>query len=198
MLDLLEVEIEFLTLEDVTIATTRLTRTRGNDGKETTSGELIINMRLNLGFILAGSKLTKNTVRLLNFSLLTSLNLALSKGLTIMGLVPLTEGSSINLDNGTLYESLGTDELVVASIVDDIDNTGLTADGFRSPGEVTRIETEGTILDVTSTDTDGMDTLGTELGVSRLTAELELSLLTVEGTFGTSGRSLMAAVSANT
>lgn len=115
-----------------------------------------------------------------------------------MSLIPLTEGGGINLNDGSLHQSLGTDKFVVAGIVDNIDDTGLTADGLATPGETARIKTESTVLDVTSTDTDGVDTLGTELGVGRLTTKFELSLLTVESTLGTSGRSLVAAVSANT
>jgi hypothetical protein len=45
-LDLTEVELKFLTLEDVTITTTRLTRTRSNDGVETTGIELIVQERI--------------------------------------------------------------------------------------------------------------------------------------------------------
>jgi len=35
-----------------------------------------------------------------------------------MGLVPLAEGGSVNLDNGTLDESVGSDEFVVGGVVD--------------------------------------------------------------------------------
>ena len=38
--------------------------------------------------------------------------------LTYMGLVPLAEGGSVNLDNGTLDESVGSDEFVVGGVVD--------------------------------------------------------------------------------
>jgi hypothetical protein len=58
-------------------------------------------------------------------------------------------------------------------------------DGFRSPGKVTALEAKGTIFDVSATDTNFMDTLCAELGVSRLTAELELSLFAVVGTLRT-------------
>ena len=132
------------------------------------------------------------------FGLFGILSLTLAKSLPVMSLIPLTEGGGIDLDDGSLNQSLGTNKFVVTGIVDNIDDTGLAADGLTTPGETARIETESTVLDVTSTDTDGMDTLGTELGVGRLTTKFELSLLTVESTLGTSGRSLVAAVSANT
>lgn len=198
-LDLTEVELELLTLKDVTIATTRLTGTAGDEGVETASGELVINMGVDLGELLASLNLAEDAAGLLLLGLLNSLGtLALAKSLTVMGLVPLTERSGINLDDGRLDESLGTDELVVAGIVDNINDTGLAADGLASPGEVARVKTEGTLLDVTTTDTDGVDTLDTELGVGSLTAEIELSLLAVESTLGTGGRSLVAAITTNT
>lgn len=198
-LDLLEVELEFLTLKDVTVATARLTGTAGDEGQETASGELVINMGIDLGELLAALKLTEDAAGLLLLGLLGSLGtLTLTKSLTVVGLVPLTEGSGINLNDGRLDKSLGTDELVVAGIVDNINDTGLAADGLASPGEVARVKTEGTLLDVTTTDADGVDTLGTELGVGCLTAEIELSLLAVESTLGTGGRSLVAAITTNT
>jgi len=115
-----------------------------------------------------------------------------------MGLVPLTVGSGINLDDGALDEGLGADELVVAGVVDDIDDAGLASDGLAAPGEVAAVEAEGALLNVPTTDTDAVDALGTQLGVGGLTAELKLSLLAVEGALGTGGRALMAAVTANT
>lgn len=157
-------------------------------------------MLVDLGEGLAGLDLAEDAAALLLLSLLSGGlgALALAKGLTIVSLVPLTEGGGIDLDDGALDEGLGTDELVVGGIVDDIDDTGLAADGLASPGEVARVKTEGTVLDVATTDANVVDALGTELGVGGLTAELELSLLAVEGTLGTSGRSLVTAITANT
>jgi hypothetical protein len=37
---------------------------------------------------------------------------------THVGLVPLSEGCSVDLDDGTLDESVCTDELVIGSVVD--------------------------------------------------------------------------------
>ena len=68
----------------------------------------------------------------------------------------------------------------------DTDDTGLLGSVFASPSKVARVETEGTVLCVPTTGTDGVDTFGTELGVGRLTTELELALLAVVGALGTS------------
>lgn len=53
------------------------------------------------------------------------------------------------------------------------------------PGKIARVETESAILEITATNTHGVDTLWTELGVGGLTTELELSLLAVVGALGT-------------
>ena len=56
---------------------------------------------------------------------------------------------------------------------------------LTAPRKVARVETESTILEVTTTDTDGVNPLRSKLGVGGLTAELELSLLAVVGALGT-------------
>ena len=63
------------------------------------------------------------------------------------------------MNNGTLDKGLGTDKFVVGSIINDINDTGLAADGFTSPAEGTGVQTKGTEFGVASTDTDGVDTL---------------------------------------
>ena len=68
----------------------------------------------------------------------------------------------------------------------DTDDTGLLGSVFASPSKVARVETEGTVLEVAPTNTDGVNPLGAELGVGGLTTELELSLLAVVGALGSS------------
>lgn len=115
-----------------------------------------------------------------------------------MGFVPLTEGGSVDLDNGALDEGLGADEFVVGGVVDDVDDTGLAGDGFGAPAEGTGIQTQGTELGVASTGADSVDALLSKLGVGGLTAELELSLLTILSAFGTGVRTFMTAITTNT
>ncbi len=86
-----------------------------------------------------------------------------------MRFIPLTERSGINLDDSTLNESVSTDQLVVGGVVNNGQSTSLTRDTFGTPREVARVETESTTLEVTTTNTDKMDTLTTELGVGGLT-----------------------------
>ena len=45
-----------------------------------------------------------------------------------MSLVPLSEWDGVDLNNSTLGQSLCTDQLVVARVVDDVDDSGLSGD----------------------------------------------------------------------
>ena len=56
-----------------------------------------------------------------------------------MSLEPLTERRGIDRDDGVLDERLGSDQLVVASVVDGIDDTRLTSDSLRPPREVSGV-----------------------------------------------------------
>ena len=73
----------------------------------------------------------------------------------------------------------------------DTDNPRLAGDVLATPGKVARVETERTVLEAATADTDGVHTLGSKLGVGRLTAELELSLLAVVRALGTRVRTLV-------
>jgi hypothetical protein len=94
-----------------------------------------------------------------------------------VGLIPLAERRSIDLDNGGLGEGVRADKLVVGRVVNHLNDTSLAGASLRGPGEVARVETESTVLVVTATGADGVDALGTDTGVRRLAARLEGSLL---------------------
>ena len=53
---------------------------------------------------------------------------------------PLTEGGSIDDDDGVLDEGLGPDQLIVASVVDNVDDPGLAGSGLGGPGKVASVE----------------------------------------------------------
>lgn len=130
------------------------------------------------------------------------------KLITYVGFVPLAEGRSVDLDNGALNESVRSHKFVIRRIVRlpnvrgeqsaviqntyDTNDPGLPCYLLRGPGKVATIKTEGTVLEVSTTNTDGMDALGSELGVSGLTTELELSLFTVVGALGSRSRALVS------
>ena len=54
--------------------------------------------------------------------------------------LPLSEGGGVDHDNGVLDEGLGPDQLVVASVVDNVDDPGLAGSGLGGPGKVASVE----------------------------------------------------------
>ena len=58
----------------------------------------------------------------------------------VMGLVPLTERRRVDGNDGVLDERLGTHQLVVAGVVDGIDDTRFTGDRLRTPRKVARVQ----------------------------------------------------------
>ena len=124
--------------------------------------------------------------------------LAGTEGNGVVSLIPLTERSGIDLNDSVLHKSVGTNQLVVGRVVNNSNDTSLAGDGLRTPGEVTGIQAHGTELAVTTTGTNLVNTLGTQLGVGSLTTQLELSLLAILGALGSSSGALVAGVSADT
>ena len=225
-MELALVESELLTLQNVTIDTAGLTGTAGNNGVQSTGLELLLDGALDLAAGRhAGSLLLLDGVGLLDLllglTLLGSLGLLASSAdtLTVVGLVPLSEGSGINLDDGALGEGVGSDQLVVGRVVGDGNDTALAGQTLGTPGEVTGVETEGTVLVVTTSGSDGVDSLGANTGVGTLATSLESALLpccqrsermskgsyglsellrTVVGTLGTGGGALVSRVTRDT
>ena len=122
------VEGELLTLQDVAIAAAGLTRTAGDDGVETTGLELLLESGLDLaGGGEAGSLLLLDRLALLGLldGLALLLLAAAADGLAVVGLVPLTEGGSVDLDDGGLGQGVGADKLVVRGVVWALKSAGL-------------------------------------------------------------------------
>jgi hypothetical protein len=206
--NLSDVEGKLLTLEDVSVGAARLTGARSKTGIETTSLELLIKSGVNLALLQTLGNLVLKGVR----DLLTLTNndlggvlgglsvgsggrggsgsLGNARGDSVVLLVPLLEGGSVNLDDGSLDEGVGTDQLVRGGVVSDTEDTALTGGGLRGPGEVTGLKTESAELVVATAGADEVDLLGANLGVGGLTAKLELSLL-AHGNLLTSGKTAL-------
>jgi hypothetical protein len=113
----------------------------------------------------------------------------------VVSLVPLSERRGVNLNYGTLGECLGTDELVVACIVDDIDYSRLASDALGAPRKVAVVETKSAVLFVATACSNRVYTLRAQSRVGRRSAQLELPLLSQLWTFATGGASLMPKIS---
>lgn len=132
------VESKLLSLQDVSVTTSTLSRSRGDNGKKTTGLELLLQSRLDLSLssetvvVLLLDRLALLGIRLNN--LLTSLLLAsAAQVLSIVCLIPLSERSGINLHDSGSGESVGSDQLVVGGVESDDDHTDLAGNALRSP-----------------------------------------------------------------
>ena len=195
--ELTVVEGKLLTLKDVTVGTSGLTGTRGDDSEKTTRLELLGESLVEGAVLVALGDLGLDRSGLLDLSDLLAL-LGLTKlDVVVLG-IPLFEGSGIDLDNSVLDEGVGTHKLVGGGVVLNLEDTGLAGDSLRDEVEVARVKTHGSVLEVTTTDADTVDTLLTDLGGSGLTAELELSLHSDANATATGGTALVGAVSGDT
>lgn len=184
LVELALVEGKLLALQDVAVAAARLAGAAGDDGVEATGLELLLNGGLNLaaGGVSLGLLLLDGLALLhllFDLALLGGLGLLASTadGLAVVGLVPLPEGRSVDLDDGGAGQGVGADELVVGGVVGDDDDARLAGAALRAPGEVARVEAQGTVLVVAAAGADRVDALGSNTGVGTLAASLESALL---------------------
>ena len=66
-------------------------------------------------------------------------------------------------------------------MTNDTDKPGLLRYVLASPGKVTRLQSQGTVLDVSTPGPDLVDTFGSQFCVGWLTTKLKLSLFAVVG-----------------
>lgn len=170
------VESELLAFQDVAVGTAALARPRRDNGVQTTGLELPLEGGLDLagGLDALGLLLLDGLALLLLLDGLAGLLLPpAAEGGTVVGLVPLSEGRSVNLHDGRLCEGVGAHELVVRRVVGDGDDTGLLGYALGAPGEVARVETQSAELAVAAAGANEMHALGSDTGVGGLTALLE-------------------------
>lgn len=74
------------------------------------------------------------------FTILSYSNLLFSEFNIVFLSIILLEGSGVNVNNGVFDNSLGSDELVVSGVIDDIYDPCLLSDLLGSPGEVSSID----------------------------------------------------------
>ena len=107
----------------------------------------------------------------------------------------MSEGGSVNHHNGVLYEGLGSDQLVVGGVVDDVDDPGLASGRLRGPCKVASVQPECPVLLVATPGPEGVDALGSELGHRRGAGQLELPLLPQRTSLASGCPALMPMVS---
>ena len=112
--------------------------------------------------------------------------------------IPLTERSCVDLDDGVLDQGLGTDQLIVRRVVENVNDAGLVRLGFGTPREVAVVKLESAVLHVFTTASDQNDALLTDFGVASDSSHLELSFLLVDRHATTSRSPLLSGVPRDT
>merc|ERR1719330_16190 len=135
LLELPFVEVEFLALQDVTVAPAALARAGGDAGEKPTALELVLDRGVKLLFGLTSLLLGNDMMTPLHFFLLLlvlictlcrlSSLLLLTQVNTIPSQVPLLEWLGINLDDGILDKRLRAHQLVAGGIVDHVEEAHL-------------------------------------------------------------------------
>jgi len=168
--------------------------TRRNASIEPSRVELIANLLLDLSVFAVLLDVGDSVPRFLGFSsgFIAFFDLLLVQLDVVMLKIPLTEWICIDGDNAVLHDGLSSDELIVGGVVDNIQNSSLSSDGLRSPGEITLVVSQSTIFEVASSAAHWSNSFGSNLGVGWLTAHFELSLLLMDGHSASSGPSLMS------
>ena len=210
LVDLLVVERQLLVLQDVSVSTTALTGTRRDASQDLTRSQLVDHLLLLLQRVLQLLQLRQ--VRLAHALQLAQIvlgHLALRADLArVVLLEPRLEGGRIDRNDAALHDRVRTHQLVVGSVVHNVQDLGLGRERYKSrrstkitlsgPRERTGIQTDSTVLDVSTTAADQVNSLGSELGHGRLATHLELSLLDVDHNLSSGQTTLMARIAANT
>ena len=87
---------------------------------------------------------------------------------------PLLEWCGIYLNDAAFYQSVGTDQLVVGRVINNTEDTGFAGADFRTPTKVSRFQSKGTVLKVSTTSANNSDTFvsWSKLGVGTWATKL--------------------------
>lgn len=122
-----------------------------DDGEESLLSELLSDLGVDNSGLLAFLDSVLGALGLLLFDL-EVLGLLDVEVDVVLVEVPLGEGSGVDLYDAVSHEGIGSDQLVVGGVVDDVEDSGLARDCFGSPVEVAVLEAEGSELEVSSSD----------------------------------------------
>ena len=88
---------------------------------------------------------------------------------------PLSERSGVDLHDGRFGEGVRADEFIVGRMEGYGDDTGFSADAFRAPREIPRIEAEGAVFVISAAYADHVDAFRADTGVRWLATLFECS-----------------------
>lgn len=198
--ELLHIEIELLALENVAVESAGLSGAGGDASQDRSGVELVGHLLVDLAVLATASELGFEMAGALGVftSFIRFFKLLLVEFDVVLLEVPVSEGGRIDVHDGVLHKGLGTHELVVRRVVNDIEHASLEGHSLGTPGEVSVVKSEASVLQVSAASAHKDDALGSNTGHGGHTSHLELSLLLVNWHAATSGPSLLARVPRNT
>ena len=127
------VEGELLILKNVTIGTTALARARANASHDLSRSELVNDLLLIDNGLLSLLELGNHGLALaLHLGKVIELQRTLVDLAGVVLLEPGLEGGSIDLDNASLHNGVGTHQLVVGSVVHNVQDLSLGRESYIS------------------------------------------------------------------
>ena len=127
------VEGELLILKNVTIGATALAGARANASHDLSRSELVNDLLLVDNGLLSLLELGDHGLALaLHLGKVIELQRALVDLAGVVLFIPGLEGRSIDGNNTTLDNGVGTDEFVVGSVVDNVQDLGLGRESYKS------------------------------------------------------------------
>lgn len=173
--------------------------TGADAGQESLGTELFLNLGVNGSILLAFLNSALGTLGLL-FLKLFFLSFAVGKADTVLVGVPFGEGGGVNPYDAVLDKGVGSDQLIIRGVVDDVQDSGFVGGGFGSPVEVSFLKAESSEFIVSSPGADSSDTssIGDEFSVGDGPGFFEGSFLFVDGHSATGESSLVSGISVDT
>lgn len=198
--ELLHIEIELPALDNVPVESAGLAGARRNASEQMSRVELVGDLLVDLAILASASDLCFDVAGALGVftSFIRFFKLLLVEFDVVLLEVPVAEGVSIDEHDGVLHKGLRAHELVVCRVVNDIEDACLEGHGLGTPGEVSVVETEASVFEVSSAAPHENYALGSNTGHGGHASHLELSLLLVNWHAASSGPSLLARVPRNT
>ena len=111
---------------------------------------------------------------------LSGLSGLFTKIFSVMLEIPGLEWSSVDKNDGILDKFSCSSELVISGIIDCINDSGLVSSSLSLPSEVSAVEGECSVFDVSTSSSDKSNFLGSNFGFSCLSSHFILSLLFIE------------------
>ena len=176
------IKLKLFSLENVSVSSSRLSWSRGDRCKNDSLRELLKNLGIHwvglsefsLDIISSSRRSPVLNVEVELLDLLVGLDSEVFLDEEIL------EWSGIDLNDGILDDGVGSDEFRIRWVESNRDDFGLVDGSLRLPNEVSDIESESSVLMISSSDSNLSDSLFADFGGSHWSSLFEGSFLLMD------------------